>query len=368
MMSNFRNNQMPAPNPYIVRSGGSDAYGPLGSGFYGLGIIGAMNPAQALTSLDYYIPPYPGEVTGYATIWAEVIDWPFTEDDEGVSFDSGLRGIRTVCARQPIADGGGDSEDQWIAVPATIPGGYTSCGRCGILAPLYENHLSGISVSTAANWNHRTPTGYRWDTSTPDGAARSAWGPMNIGQQTLNGGVSFIGAGAVPEVYDPVNDGYDNYPYAYMASSHVGFRGGRIELTYINAGPAWPVTVRREFTIQAWQITDPAWTIIEHPPASKETLFSISASHTFAAPGADYTETFTLPELTHSAIGIPCDFVLVARSYIQEGFGPGSSPPGQDAFLGHFVFAQWLSPRTDVPPWFFISTGSKCAQGGYVAP
>lgn len=325
-------------------------------------ILGEMVPVRAVPGYDY---DEDEEVTGRALVITEVVPWMHDEDDEGVAFDrANLCGVRNFCLRRPLADGGGDDND-WVAVPRSLPGGYTAVGRCGILIPgLYADHIGDTGPYTAQSWNHRTHTGLLWDTSDPEQAARSQWAPMNRNQLTLNGSIGpFSWGAAYPEDDEDPEWALNAIPIAGLASSHIGFRGGRIELTFINAGPFWPHTVRRNFTIACWPITDDPWIYAEHPPANKEDLHTINASHEFTTPGADYTETFDLPELKPSQDGIPCHFYLVGRTSNEEG------PDDYNVvFLGRFSFAYYLSPRTDVPLWYFASMGNRVAPGGIIIP
>ncbi len=62
----------------------------------------------------------------------QVIPWPFTTDDDGVSFPAGTVGIRSVAQARTTerawATAGDPLEDldQWVPVPDTLPGSYTA--------------------------------------------------------------------------------------------------------------------------------------------------------------------------------------------------------------------------------------------------
>ena len=62
----------------------------------------------------------------------QVIEWPWAVDDAGCSFPAGIYGVRSVCdtrtqERNWLTVGHADyNKDRWIAVPSTLPGGYTA--------------------------------------------------------------------------------------------------------------------------------------------------------------------------------------------------------------------------------------------------
>jgi hypothetical protein len=239
-MGNFRNNQRPAANPF---------YADVAPGFWGLSVIGGMTAVQANRGYDYELSE---ETEGYATIWPEVIDWPFAQDEEGISFDqANLLGVRTRCVRQKMADGGGDNDDWWVAVPKSRPSGYTAVGRCGILVPLYADHfgdpMNGIS------WNHRTAGGVLLNTAATEGLLRSQWGPRNRAQLTLGAmiGDAYSGQWEWYGDTNPFNLPDTRYVAAYLATTHVGFRGGKLTFTIGHYGPNYPLTGSRTFEICA---------------------------------------------------------------------------------------------------------------------
>jgi hypothetical protein len=74
----------------------------------------------------------PAAAAANQLIVPQVIAWPFSADDAGVAFPSGIVGIRSVAAARSTerawATPGDplENQDQWIAVPDTLPGGYTA--------------------------------------------------------------------------------------------------------------------------------------------------------------------------------------------------------------------------------------------------
>jgi hypothetical protein len=318
-------------------------------------ILGRTYPVRAQTTLDYYEPPYPAEVAGSALVLTEVVPWPWSEDDEGVAFDqANLYGVRTACWRQPLADGGGDKDD-WVAVPRSLPSGYTAVGRCGILVPgLYAGYLDGITPDTYATWNHRTHTGLLWDTSDPEQAARASWSPMNRNQTTLHVGSSWQSIVVAPGV-----DPWTYYPYSGITSSHVGFRGAKVTVSYVNPniGP-YPLTVSRTVKVAYQKITDDAW-VADAKPATVHDVATLTLSYTFSGAGFDHTEDIDLGSMLPADDGIPCRFFFYAEP------------------LGSLALPEWLiyigldcyfGPRTDVPLWYFASMGNRCAPGGIILP
>ncbi len=347
-MGDFLKNQQPAPNPWARRQGYADGL----PGFYGLGVIGAMDPCQANTGLDYDIPPYPGEGPGSATIWTEVIDWPFSEDEDGCAFDqANLYGVRTRCIRLPIADGGGD-DDYWTAVPKELPAEYTDVGRCGIVE-LFADHLG--DPMAGISWNHRTATGNLLDTSTAEGQARSEWGPRNLNQQVIEGDMVF------GTLYD--DDGNAFAPLGGICNNHVGFRRIKIVATVLNPGAfgtGYPHTVTRTLNVYCVPVTADPWVYYNDPPPENEALGSFTVSHTFTSgtpSSVDYE--FELADMVPSSPGIVQNFAMWA-----DGTGVTSGIEWLIFIQLHFI----LSPRTDVPLWYFASRANKCAPGGIVEP
>jgi len=357
-MGAFRNNQRPAPNPYS----GSETV----PGFWGLSAIGGMTCQQANTTLDYYVDPYPAEVEGSETILTQVIDWPFTEDDAGVAFDqANLYGVRTRCWRIPAADGGGD-RDSWTAVPKTLPAEYTPVGRCGI-QPIFADYLGANTLTNPVTWNHRTPTSpFLLDVGTAEGLARSQWVPMNYNQQVLGADIGDAFTGQWTVYSNPPHNPADYvWIAAQIASSHVGFRGGVLTFT-IGATYAGTVPAAGSFTaeivavsiLDTWDPFDEAGTggVVEILD-TKTVSWSFA---TFADPPVILT--LNLGDLRPSNVGVPFNFYV--RYAWDNSFTNGFVPA--PIYGSSHVFQ--LSPRTDVPLWYFASTRNKVAPGGIIQP
>ena len=342
------------PNPSVAITGG-------GERIYGGACLPQMMPARASTNLDYYVPPYPAEVAGRVTCLTEVVPWPYAADTEGIAFDqANLWGVRTVCWRRPDADGAGDKE-WWTAVPRTLPAGYTSVGRCGITT-LISNHLSGISSDGSVSysqWNHRTPTGLLWDMSIPLQQYKSRWSPMNLNQQVLTRETGDGYSGNWVWYYNDDVTSVVAWIAAAVDTSHIGFRGGKLTFT-IGAHYAGTVPISGSATYEIIAVrVDEYWDRVDADGTEGvvEILTSGSLSWsftTFADPAVVITHT--LPAL------LPADTGILYNFYIRYA-GPIGGPSIPIFGTSH-VFK--LSPRTDVPLWYFSSMGNDVAPGGYI--
>lgn len=329
-------------------------------------ILGIMIPVRASTGLDYYIPPYPGEVEGAATVLTEVIDWPWSEDEEGFAFDqSNLYGVRTACWRLPLADGGGDKDD-WVAVPKTLPGGYTAVGRCGLTeAPLYGPHLDGITPYTYANWNHRTHTGLLWDTTDTLQALRATWSPMNRNQSVYQLDVSDIYSGMWDYYIDDttVPSGTETgWLAALLADSHIGFRGGRVDVTITSTsfGTSYPYSGSATLEVVCLR-ADKFWDPYDADAGDTPTVLdSASVSWSFGAvTDPPVTTSVSLGSMKPSETGIPHNF------WLRYAYDASGGSPAPVYYTRHNTF---LGPRTDVPLWYFASMRNRCAPGGIILP
>lgn len=324
-------------------------------------ILGIMHPVRASTTVD----ELSNEVEGSALVLTEVIDWPWATDDEGFSFDqSNLYGVRTACFRLPLADGGGDKDD-WVAVPKTLPSGYTAVGRCGLTeAPLYSGHLDSITAFSGAGWNHRTATGLLWDTSDPLQALRALWSPMNRNQTVCTADISDIYSTMWSFYYNDPMDPDPAWVVAPIVSSHVGFRAGRVEIT-INANSmeaSWPNSGSRTLEVVAVR-SDKFWDPLDADGSDQpEVLDSASVSWNFSAPtDPAVTTDYNLGAMTGADTGVPYDFFF---RYEYDNAG-GTQSPAPVYFTRHNTF---LGPRTDVPLWYFASMRNRCAPGGIIIP
>ncbi|HEX3134082.1 MAG TPA: hypothetical protein VHX44_10935 [Planctomycetota bacterium] len=316
-------------------------------------ILGRMQPVRAHVGHE---EESGDETVGQALVITEVVPWMFDSDDQGIEFNrDALYGVRTLCQRQPMADGGGDKEN-WTAVPRELAAVYTEVGRCGILIPgLYYDHL-GNCFDDGVLWNHRTHRGDLWDMTDPEDMARARWGPMNLNQRTLRVG-TFWGSIVVPPGLDPST----YYAYSGIATSHIGFRGAKIYATLTNPGGGvdYPFTVNRTIKVAYEQMTADHW-FEDVKPGTVHDLDSFTLSHTFAGPSdPNHTETLDLGDLKPSDDGIPCNFFFYAD--------PLGDPSLAESLL-HISLDCYFAPRTDVPLWYFASMGNRCAPGGIILP
>jgi len=355
-MGAFRNNQRPAPNPY-----NNDANPP---GFWGLSGIGGMTCAQGGNN-EFGDP----DSENYETVLTQVIDWPFAEDDAGVAFDqANLYGVRTRCWRLAGVDGGGD-RDSWTAVPKTLPAEYTAVGRCGI-QPVYGDYLGASPLTYPVAWNHRTPTsGYLLDVGTAEGSARSYWTPRSYNQevitmQTVSGFTS--GTGSVTDAYrrivPPGTYPADYYIVDTLDLNSPGFRGGSLELIPIN--PNYPAAYTGSTTLvfaymDLNEVQDDPW-IEDHPPATLVTVGTITITESWALndPATAPTQTISLPAFDFGQNGKAKAFYIYHGPYNEAG--------GYSLLTSVPTFS--LSPRTDIPLWYFASTRNKVAPGGIIQP
>ncbi len=331
-MANFRNNQAPAiPNPWVRKQGQLDP-----DGFYGLGTIGAMGPAQASTTPD----GFGGELAGYATIWPQVVDCPFSVDLAGIPYDTAnTYGLRTRCIRKPVADGGGD-DDWWYLVPKTLAAAYTAVGRCGLFVdfPMFYDHLQN------GFWNHRTPGGVLLDTSTPTGYGKSLWVPQAFNQ-------TFVGTSYDTGSWNfATGTGYgpSGWFYGTLATNCVGFRGGLLTVTC-----SYAFAQSGTLYIMAAPYDEP-WDPTDDGTSAPTTIATQAVSFAAYTGGPPLVNNYTLPAMHALADGMPCNFYAVIKFDAPAPF-----------FVAQYDFS--LGYRTDIPAWFFSSTRNKCAPGGIIA-
>ena len=344
----FTNAQKLAPNPWVR------ALGYLNdetlSTFYGLGIIGAMNPARANTSGEGE-----AEQEGYTECLTEVVPWPYDEDSAGIAFDKdNLYGVRTRVWRQTIADGGGDKE-WYVPVPKMLPDGYTEVGRCGIGYSVVFDYI-GDSLGVGFTWNHRTAGGVLLDANDPEEGYRMRWSPQGLNQNFYE--VGLIDAEII--AVDPIPNPYDYYKWWLLASDSVGFRSGKVEATLVN--PNYPNTYSGSETFTIAYSDMPDWA--EEPwevgdvPAHAHTVGSLTLSASFAMWEATKDVEVDLGALDFGHNGITKMIYLYS--------GPYSSGTSYDLVSGAIVFK--LGYRCDIPlPWF-SSTGNRVAPGGIIQP
>ena len=320
-------------------------------------VLGPMEVVRANVFEDYYT----GEYDGWTYCLTEVVDWPFSEDDAGIAFDQGnIYGVRTRTWRRPMADGSGDSNDYWTAVPKSLPAAYTAVNRGqGFLeSGLYADYL-GDYLMQGTQWNHRTPTGLRWALLTEDGSARSQWTPMNQSTQVI--GV-YTGQW---QHYGP-SDFYDLEDTLFVATlleqNHIGFRGGKLTFTLarINAPPQ-VYSGSATYEIIAVKVTD-YWDPFDAD--GTEDVVEVLTSGTVAWSFTEYTDGAVVVEHTLSAM-IPATVGIRYNFFIRY---PYNTDPSGGVPVYNSSHAFLLSPRTDVPLWYSASMANRVAPGGYVPP
>jgi len=342
----FTNAQTPAPNPWLYVIGRNTA---RTNRFYGLSVLAAMNPRRANTSTDSIpFPPYYIDIEGFATIHCEVVAWPYSTDEAGVSYPGGTCGVRQRCYRRTIADGGGDKE-HYTAVPAAISSPYTEVGRCGVYTNpgyLLSEFLPEDPVTTSALWSVRTANSVIPDPTTADGPARALWVPRNLNDQCLGGpSLGFDYPNGTPGQF------YENWVVVEMAAGHPGFRGGKITVTNANA-----VGISGDFDIialtndQVWDTDDDG----ANPPTVVGS-FSVTC-------GASSSVDVSLPEAYSPTEGV------VATYWIRYFDNVGNDAMPSEAFPFLVTWSTLLSPRVDIPLPFFSSTRNLCAPGGIIVP
>ncbi len=229
---------------------------------------------------------HPGWLPGF--IVPQVIEWPWSEDEAGVAFPAGLVGVRCRAEVRSLeslwATSGHDYEDQdrWIAVPDTLPSGYTArrtrdCNKGGTYEggaggdpdPIYTRGAPYLNVThneqedvfggiMLANWiaNSGAPHGgndagpaYRPEGG--GGVVPLTWYPANVSDRTLHfriGGVSF----------DPAN--FDAWfatagisPVQYNAAwtnVSLGFRAMKMRATVQASAAAWAALANTDIGVQ----------------------------------------------------------------------------------------------------------------------
>jgi hypothetical protein len=323
-MANFINSK----NQEYSRYGGGDA--PLD--FWGLGRFGRMRPVRATPIEDPESEDeFPPLVDWFAPVLTEVFDWPYSSDENGFSFDqSNLYGIRTRCWRGAAYDG--DVSYGLVAVPKSLPGGYTSVGRCGRTVLLIDDYIgdqrgSPVSVRFPTKI---LPNNDASHVASREYEARSNWRPMAFDDKGFSSALS--GASTI------------------FANGHVGFRAGSIDFYKgdgVNSGS------------ETWNF---GYKIIDQPYGTPPNYIGDSpwvsvGSVTVSYTSSDYNavESKTMP-----AILPPAGKVADLGCWNTHPDDP--YPNDRHTSLKSFKAA----PRTDVPLWYFASTKNKCAPGGII--
>lgn len=334
-MANFVNTQKGGINQFALLGS------PIAVYHFGLGVLPQTEPARAVT-LD--------EFTENSTdCLTEVFDWPFTQDENGIAFDKdNLYGVRTQTIRQVIGSGGGDRfGEELVAVPKTLPSGYTESNRCGIVVPLIQDFLFGIGPSQYGAVIVRSATS---DDVFSDDQYKKAWTPMNRGSQGYQ--TSFVWGVEV--------DG--NSDYSYIATDHIGFRTGGKLVTTISGHGGDPSKVWDHSGVLEFYSLDSDQTGgLNYIGQISEDLYQNSSDNV-----VETAINFALPSET---LGKTSNFFVKGTLTLRDTdmSGNPSDPPTYTQEVGTwFPAVLSLGPRTDVPLWYFASKGNKCAPGGIV--
>lgn len=333
-MANFVNTQKEGINQFALLGGQVSVH-------FGLGVLPQTQPARAVVIDEF--------TEGTLDCLTEVFDWPFSQDENGIAFDqNNLYGVRTQTIRQIDGDGGGDRfDEELVAVPRSLPSGYTAVGRCGHVVPLIQDFLQGISPSQPGNVIIRNATSDDVYTNDP---YKKIWTPMNRGSQGYQ--TNFIWGVTI--------DG--NSDYSYIATDHIGFRTGGKLVTTISGHAGDPSKVWDHSGVLEFYSLDSDET------SGLNYIGQISADlyRNFDDNIVETPINFTLPAKT---LGKTSNFFVKGTLTLRDTdmSGNPSNPPTYTQDVGTWFPAQLtLGPRTDVPLWYFASKGNKCAPGGIV--
>lgn len=353
-MTNYRHNWRDGYHPFLAVPGGS------GIRPWGMDVP-ALGPVQGGGS--------------WAPCQTQVIDWPWSTDEAGVSFDqSNLYGVRTRCWSTDDIGNPGD-RDWWVAVPKSPSVAYTRRGRSHVQPMIYD-HLGdypfqGVVVIDGFGYSirpvrWRTPTGQYPTNLAGDGYL---WTPMNLNRLTIGidpldlaGGFTEADDSGIASGFDgpgctiPVSSGPNltrSWDY-FQVARHVGFRGGKMLLySYTNQTCA-PFSSGTARIVIGWDDALPSTTAL--PPN-----IAFDQSYAFSdlidiGSGGGYNWRF---ELT---VNLPSMLIPTSEGEPKYWiFWIGSCMTGSNIVnLG----ATNLSPRTDVPLWYWASQRNRIAPGG----
>ena len=129
-----------------------------------------------------------------------------------------------------------------------------------------------------------------------------------------------------------------------FSHGHIGFRGGRLQATAAVLEPGQSVAPAGTMT----------WMFGSSPTATPATIADITVDWTLDATVAvgDYPIGASLAP----SLGTRTYFHLIQKAVFEPWPANASS----------VVAMPWLSPRVDVPLWYFASTGNQVAPGGVV--
>jgi hypothetical protein len=349
-----------------------------------------------------YCPGPPSE----NLIVPQVIAWPFSTDDAGVSFPSGIVGVRSVspgrATEKAWATPGDPLEnlDEWIAVPDTLPVGYTarpsrdvSRGPVGVSTTKGSAYLK---ISTNGAGQQSTASGNYTANGAGSGQVMDgAWLVNGLAVGTLTGFCPSYrpsgGGGIVPLGLVPINVGKQVlHCIVYEAGGGPtlpGLDAGLAALPSLMGGMAmWtqPNYGMRRVTWRHTLIATPAnWAvggntvkvqfIIGHNAAwdragygdTNDYASTVFTKSDFSTDGVDIGFGLQRYTLTHtSTAGVSS---TAARTWI-VGFSCKASSAWAGDYSGNsypnHTKRVWLSPRLDVPPWFSVYGAGLGAPGG----
>jgi hypothetical protein len=407
-MVNIRNSKVEKgiiQPPDIATSGG-------GGGSFGLGVIGPSMPVHLTDgsdNTDYWPPSFTDRIyfetdetmdpvpftRRFKWCRVEVIDWPFAVDDAGFAFDqANLYGVRMQCWAEGnwdhdigsyISGLNGEVSNQWVAVPKTLPPGYTMQTRHNFLiwSQNYDsidtsyNNESGGWTEEGANHYHRGWICRNIHKRTADGAdifdsdpIKRTWVPMNIGTgiymvigpSPVSGDPRLSSTSdeeAIIQDYgvgssDPSESGYG---LAGIVNGHIGFRAGKLVISMDN---------RDGFQSTAYVKIK----VCENGASSGlTTIESFTETHTGTGSGTE-TRTLNIGAMLAPTLGKRADFFVSSKLNLQDeepGTPDPSDPPTFTDYPGGVGYLYFQgAPRTDVPLAFFTSDGNTCAPGGIV--
>lgn len=355
-MIDYRHNSRAGVNPFAAAANVSPAT------IWTLGVPGALGPSQASSE-------------GYTAILTEVAESPWTEDDAGVAID--VDNVWAVRTRAWMAGGGGEV-DWWTMVPRVLPVGYTARGRSHVVPHIYD-HLGDypfLGVVEDDGFGGYTDRPVRWRTATGQypsdlNGDGYLWTPMNLNQEVIdipiqsgsfgfseagNSGIAsgFTGPGcSIPVTAGPTLTRNWNY---VSVGRHVGFRGGKFVLYLYDNATCLPFNSGTTRVVIGHSTTSPATNAL--PPDivfDEEYEFS---DLTNIGSGGGYNWRFEL-EVSLPAMPAPLG---ETRYWIVFA---GACQAGSGNFL---IKDMALSPRHDVPLWYWSSTRNRVAPGGIVIP
>ncbi len=258
----------------------------------------------------------------------------FSVDNIGAAFPAGTLWIRTQSTS--IGANDGDSDGTWVAVPDTLPAGYTARNRRNVRPGC---DLTPGSNTQAGSLVHVYETGYSAINSLPirtadgvytprDFANTRNWGPSNLADTTTDFGSGGSAIGS---------------PRLSFLGLHPGFRQATVQIQWGAADYAAiaAATVHR-FTIAGTNYDTPKSSLVLDVPSNQYR----------------YTFTVTDPAML-AALGTAVSLAW-SNQLLNTGLPNASTFPG-------YGWHAWLSPRVDIPAPWTSTTGNLVAPGGILS-